>query len=94
MATPIWAVVVDGVPYVRSGYGERAQWYRRVQETGRAVFADGPRRYPVRVENVSGTGVNCLVDEAYRAKYARYGQSVEEMTAPTARETTMRLVPE
>jgi hypothetical protein len=44
MVTPIWAVVVDGVPYIRSGYGAGSKWYRRLQRTGRATFIDGPRR--------------------------------------------------
>jgi hypothetical protein len=30
VVTPIWAVVVDGVPYIRSGYGTQPSWYRRV----------------------------------------------------------------
>jgi hypothetical protein len=68
VVTPIWAVVVDGVPYIRSGYGAGSRWYRRVQRTGRAAFIDGPHRYPVTVENLNDEAVNARVDEAYRAK--------------------------
>ena len=43
VATPIWAAVVDGVPYVRPAYGPRTAWYLRAR-SGRPVaftFADG-----------------------------------------------------
>lgn len=43
VATPIWAVVVDGTPYVRAAYGERTAWFRRAV-TGRPTsftVADG-----------------------------------------------------
>lgn len=28
IATPIWSMVIDGVPYVRSAYGPDSWWYR------------------------------------------------------------------
>ena len=31
VVTPIWAVVVNGVPYIRSVYGADSMWYRRLQ---------------------------------------------------------------
>ena len=64
VVTPIWAVVVDGVPYIRSAYGLEAKWYRRVQRTGDATFVDGPDRYPVTIENVDDEETNAEVDEA------------------------------
>lgn len=42
-ATPIWSLVVDGVPYVRSVFGADARWYQEAR-TGRPVsfaIADG-----------------------------------------------------
>lgn len=29
-ATPIWSMVIDGVPYVRSVHGAKAWWYQHV----------------------------------------------------------------
>ena len=44
VVTPIWAVVVDGVPYIRSGYGAGSKWYLRAQPRApgslRTVSAD------------------------------------------------------
>jgi len=70
IVTPIWAVVVDGVPYIRNGYGPRSKWYRRVQRTGLAAFVDGPHRYPVLIENLNDEAINLKVDDAYRTNYA------------------------
>jgi hypothetical protein len=89
MVTPIWAVVVDGVPYIRSGYGAGSKWYRRAQRTGRAAFIDGPRRYPVTIENVNDEAINHEVDEAYRGKYAGTGTALSQMVSPPARADSM-----
>ena len=62
--------MVEGVPYIRNGYGSRSKWYRRVQRTGRAAFVDGPHRYFVRIDNLKDEAINLKVDEAYRTKYA------------------------
>ncbi|MEV4623004.1 DUF2255 family protein [Asanoa sp. NPDC049573] len=88
--TPIWAVVVEGVPYIRSGYGPDSKWYRRAHRSGRATFVDGPHRYPATIIDVADEPTLAAVDAAYRAKYA--GQSgVREMVTETARDCTMRL---
>jgi hypothetical protein len=40
LSTPIWTVTVDGEPYVRSGLGEDAKWYRRaLQATTLRILA-------------------------------------------------------
>jgi hypothetical protein len=93
-ATPIWAVAVDGVPYIRSAYGADSKWYRRVQRTGRAAFIDGSHRYPVTVENLDDEAVRSRVDEAYAAKYANQSDALRQVVAPRAREYTMRITPE
>jgi hypothetical protein len=90
--TPIWAVVVDGVPYIRSGYGTRSRWYRRVQRTGRAAFVDGAHRYPVTIENLHDEAINRKVDDAYRAKYAGQGWPLCEVVSPQVRARTMRII--
>lgn len=93
VVTPIWAVVVDGVPYIRNGYGPRSKWYRRVQRTGRATLIDGQNRYPVTVANLDDEAINRKVDEAYEAKYAGQGTALRQMLAPPVRAFTMRLTP-
>ena len=93
IVTPIWAVVVDGVPYVRSGYGTTSHWYRRVRRRGRATFVDGRHRYPVAIEAVDDDGTIDRVDEAYRTKYARFGSSLRTMLEPEVRAYTMRVTP-
>jgi len=93
VVTPIWAVVVDGAPYIRSAYGSEAKWYRCVQRTGKATFVDGPDRYPVKIESVDDEETNAEVDEAYRTKYAGQGEALRRMVVPPARACTMRITP-
>lgn len=76
IVTPIWAVVVEGTPYIRSGYGPQSKWYLRVQRTGRATFIDGPHRYPVTIENLNDEAINRNVDAAYRTKYVGQGRAL------------------
>jgi hypothetical protein len=92
VVTPIWAVVVDGVPYIRSGYGGGSKWYRRLQDAGHAVFVDDPNRYPATIENIDDEAMNGRIDEAYRTKYAGRGTSLATMVAPQARGYTMRVI--
>jgi hypothetical protein len=94
VVTPIWAVVVDGVPYIRNGYGAESKWYRRAQRTRRATFLDGPRRYPVTIENLNDEAINRKVDEAYRAKYAGQGRALRQAVSPRVRAHIMRINPQ
>jgi hypothetical protein len=85
---PIWAVVVDGVPYIRSYRGERGAWWRRAVREGRVVI-DGA---PYRVEPEKDAGVNERVDQAFRDKYgARSPGSTDAMVSPEVAATTLRL---
>jgi hypothetical protein len=90
--TPIWAVVVNGVPYIRSGYGLQSKWYVRIQRTGRAAFIDGPHRYPVTVENLNDEAINANVDAAYRTKYAGKADSLRQVVSAEVRTHTMRII--
>ncbi|WP_110590542.1 DUF2255 family protein [Microbacterium suaedae] len=40
-ATAIWSMVVDGVPYIRSAYGDSSWWYRHVIAGRPVAFVDG-----------------------------------------------------
>lgn len=41
VATPIWSMVVDGVPYIRSAFGETSWWCRHVRAGRPVAFVDG-----------------------------------------------------
>lgn len=89
---PIWVVRVGDDLYVRSYRGEGGAWYRSAvsQRAGR-IRAGGVER-AVAFEP-DGADQNA-VDDAYRAKYARYGGSyLDPMLRPEVTETTLRLLP-
>lgn len=88
--TEIWAVVVDGVGYIRNGFGEASKWHRRVQRTHRAAFIDGERRYPITIEDVRDEKTITAVDEAYKKKY--HGPGLRAVISPGTRRYTMRVV--
>lgn len=108
VATPIWAVVVEGVPYVRSAYGERAAWNRRAR-SGRPVaftLADGSHaegdaagalrdpRLAVSVALVPlDSAVQADVDATYRAKYAGMPAELSPLLTDDARALTLRIEP-
>lgn len=94
VVTPIWGVAINGVPYIRSGYGESSKWYQRAQRSGRLTLVDGRQRYPEKIENVTDENVIRQVDAAYEAKYRDEGSSLRQMVAPAARRYTMRLIPQ
>jgi hypothetical protein len=93
VVTPIWGVVVEGEPYIRSAYGE-SRWYRRLQRTGRATLVDGDERHPVAIENLDADApVVSDVEHAYEEKYADAGESLQQVVDPDKRRFTMRLKP-
>jgi hypothetical protein len=92
VSTPIWGVLVDGVPYIRNGHGEDSAWYRRLRRTWRAAFADRGSRYRARIELVSDEPTKNLVDEAYKAKYRGQGTALREVISPSVRDYTMKVI--
>ena len=89
----IWVVRHDDGLYVRSGYGDRAAWYRgaRARREGR-VSAGGIEKDVTFAE--ADPAVNARIDAAYRSKYLHHGaQWVDPMVAAEARATTIKLVP-
>lgn len=107
VATPIWAVAVDGVPYVRSAYGEKAAWNRRAR-SGRPVaftLADGGNaerdavaalrdpRLAVRIVHLAvDAAEQDAVDAAFRAKYG-HTPYVGTVVSEAARALTLRVEP-
>jgi len=90
---PIWIVVVNGVPFVRSVRGPAGRWYRELLARGDgAVICDG-KRVPFRATKDSSAEAIEAVSVALRKKYARSGQSLQSMLRANVLDTTVRLDP-
>ena len=92
ITTPIWGVLVDGIPYIRSGYGDTAAWYRRLRRTGRAAFAGRGVRYEARLEIVTDEATKKAVDNEYKAKYRGQGIALRQAVTSPARDYTLKVV--
>jgi hypothetical protein len=90
---PIWIVVVDGVPYVRSVRGPAGRWYRELLARGDGAVVAGGKRVPMRAKKDSAAVAIEAVSAALRKKYARSGQSLQSMLRPDVLDTTVRLDP-
>ena len=94
VSTPIWAVDVDGVGFVRSAYGPDSKWYRRARSNPGAGFETPSGVRAVELEPIDvADPLEGRVDDALRSKYAREPASVAEMLTPLAHGTTLRVVP-
>lgn len=107
VATPIWSMVVDGVPYVRSAYGPGSWWYRHVRSGRPVAFAMGDGAVaerdraaalalphePVTAAHVPAEDpVQQLVEQEITRKYAgELTSSIEAMLSDEARACTLRV---
>ena len=90
----IWVARHDDALYVRSGYGDRAAWYRGTQARRDGHIKAGGIEKDVRFENAADPALNDGIDAAYRSKYLHHGaQWVDPMVGAEARSTTIKLVP-
>ncbi|HYM50230.1 MAG TPA: DUF2255 family protein [Candidatus Limnocylindrales bacterium] len=87
----VWSVRLGDHLYVRSVNGRGAAWFRGIQarHEGR-VWAGGVEK---EVRFVETDDANDAVDDAYKAKYARYPSIVPHILASAARAATLELVP-
>lgn len=109
LATPIWSVVVDGVPYLRSAYGADSWWYRHalsgravalamgdgaIAETDRDAALELPRE-PITVVYVHGDDpAHSAIDDELQRKYSSAEQSsIDAMLSDEARACTLRVEP-
>ena len=105
VATPIWAVEVDGVPYVRSAYGEKAAWNRRARSGRPVAFTltdgrnaesdpraalDDPRLAVTVVQVASDAPEQDAVDAAFHAKYG-HTPHIGLVVSDDARALTLRV---
>lgn len=90
---PIWIVTVDNQLYVRSYRGAGGAWYRHAGAHPTGVIRAGGKQTDV-IFAAAGDDVREAVDAAYRAKYARYGDTyLQPMLTDQAAAATLRLNP-
>ena len=105
VATPIWSVVVDGVPYLRSAFGARSWWYRHVladrpvafamgdgaiAERDRAAALELPREQVTAAHVPADDAVHARIDDELLRKYAdAQKSSVDAMLTDEARACTL-----
>jgi hypothetical protein len=91
-ARPVWVVVLGGEAYVRSAFGRRSAWYRRVLRHADTEVEVAGARLSVTLQPVDDPALVRRVSAAYRAKYGLdWPGPVESMNGPGAAATTMRL---
>ncbi|MFD5428499.1 DUF2255 family protein [Streptomyces sp. NPDC127084] len=91
-ARTVWVVVLDGEAYVRSAFGPRSAWYRRVLRHADAEVEVAGQRLPVSLQPVRDPELVQRVSDAYRAKYGlTWPGPVESMNGHEAAATTLRL---
>jgi hypothetical protein len=90
--TPIWSVVADDEPYIRSVDGPEGYWFRRAVARGWVAFDVDGTRIEADVEHVHDAATLAAFDDALEAKYARQRSSVQSMMKDSARESTLHLV--
>lgn len=90
----IWTARLGDDVYVRSAYGPDNGWFRRAKASGSGRVRVGGVERDVRFE-VPDDGVHAPLDDAYRAKYARYEKRiVDTVVGPAVVGTTLRVVPQ
>ncbi len=90
--TTTWVVVDDGVPYVRSEYGDAGHWYRNaLAQPHLGLIVDG-RRLEATATLVTDPAQFRRVSDQLRAKYRR-SSAVGVMVAPAVEPMTLALSP-
>lgn len=91
-ARTVWVVLLDGEAYVRSAFGRRSAWYRRVLRHADTEVEAAGVRLSVTLRPVDDPELVQRVSGAYRAKYGlSWPGPVESMNGHEAAATTLRL---
>lgn len=91
--TVIWVVVDDGEVFVRSVRGERGRWFREAKANPAVAIHMGKQRLPATAIPADDPDSIDRVSAAFRAKYPRWGASLQSMLEPATLPTTLRLEP-
>ncbi len=91
-AVTIWVVRVGDELFVRSVRGEHGAWYRRAEDKHVGRVEVGGATIDVEFQDVGDEKAD-EIDAAYREKYAGHSDSVDSITSPESRATTIRLAP-
>ena len=90
----IWVVGVGDDLYVRSWKGRASSWFRATQLRYEGHIRAGGVDKDVSFVMAADDHLNDQIDAAYRTKYRHHDvRWVNPMVAPTARATTIKLVP-
>ena len=90
----IWIVRVGDNLYVRSWKGRTGSWFRATQARHEGHIRAGGVDKDVRFVMAADDHLNDQIDATYRTKYRHHdARWVNPMVAPTARATTIKLVP-
>jgi hypothetical protein len=90
----IWTARLGDDVYVRSAYGPDNGWFRRAKASGTGRVRVGSVERDVRFE-VPDDDVHAPLDDAYRAKYAKYAKNiVDTVVGPALVGATLRAVPQ
>jgi hypothetical protein len=93
---PIWIVAVGDQLFVRSYRGQGGAWYRHASTNPAAAIRLGAQQVEVTFTPIDPDqrDLHDAIGDAYRAKYARYGQTyLQPMLAEQAVAATLRLDP-
>lgn len=93
-SVPIWIVVVDGVPYVRSVRGPKGRWYRELLARGEGAIVAGGKRTKVKAKQDRTKAAIESTSEGLRRKYKTSGSSLASMLTADVLNTTVRLEPD
>jgi hypothetical protein len=93
-SVPIWIVVVDGVPYVRSVRGPKGRWFRELLARGEGAVVAGGKRTAVKARHDRTKAAIESTSDALRRKYKSSGASLASMLRADVLDTTVRLEPD
>jgi hypothetical protein len=89
----VWFVRVGDDLYVRSAHGPENGWFRRALASGEGRVRGGGVERDVVFEEPA-PDVHPALDDAYHAKYDRYGKGmVRTVVSPDAARSTLRIIP-
>jgi hypothetical protein len=92
-STPIWSVVADGKPYVRSAFGPDSWWYRRALARRTAAFPLDGESVQVRLEHIQDPATIDAVDAAFSTKYADQPADLKPVLRDESRACTLLIRP-